>query len=93
MIKLSDIHPIGDHVAIRPIQVDAHQGLIVIPDSAKDATFVGEVLAVGELCESVIRKGQRVIYPKYGGSSIEVDSTEVIFMPETDILAVVKSNA
>lgn len=90
MIKVSDICPIGDHVAIMPITVDLHKGLIVIPDSAKDASFVGEIIAVGELCESVVRKGQRVIFPKYSGSSIEVEGKEIIFIPETDILALVK---
>jgi chaperonin GroES len=71
------------------------KGGIFLPDTAKEKPQEGEVVAVGpgRLSEDGkriamdVKKGDRVIYAKYGGSEIKIDDEELIILRESDILA------
>lgn len=90
------IRPLDDRVVVEPIEAEERTaGGIVLPDSAKERPQRGTVVAVGpgKLLESgqrgelSVHVGDEVIYGKYGGTDIKVNSDEVKILRESDILA------
>lgn len=91
------LKPLGDHVLVKPLSKEEKtQGGIILPDTAKEKPQAGEVVAVGpgRLLENgtrvqpEVKVGDKVIYAKYGGSEIKLDSDEYLILRETDILAI-----
>lgn len=90
------IRPLDDRVVVEPLEAETKTaGGIVLPDSAKEKPQKGKVIAVGEgkLLDSGVRspvsvkKGDQVLYGKYAGNEVVVDSKEYLIMRESDILA------
>ena len=73
------------------------KGGIIIPDTAKEKPVEGKVIAVGAgrikkdgtKIPLEIKKGDRVLFAKYGGTEITMDGEEYLMMKEDDILAVI----
>ena len=81
------LQPLADRLVVRPIEKEeVTKGGIFLPDTAKEKPQEGEVVAVGpgRLSEDGkriamdVKKGDRVIYAKYGGSEIKIDDEELI---------------
>ena len=102
MSKLT-IRPLGDRVLIEPLGKHELEGKtasgIVIPDTAeKERPEQGRVVAVGDgrrteqgaIVPPTVKKGQRVVFTKYGPSEIKVDGKEYLIAKEEDILAVIE---
>src|SRR6188508_291048 len=75
--------PLGDRVIVRLLeQEDKKKGGIIIPDTAKERPQEGEVVAVGkgrrtnsgERIEPEVKQGDRVLFAKYAGNEIEIES-------------------
>ena len=90
------LQPLGDRVVIKAIErEEVTKGGLVLPDTAKEKPQEGEVIAVGpgRLTEDgnriamEVKKGDRVIYAKYGGTEIKLEDEEFIILRESDILA------
>ena len=90
------IRPLDDRVVVEPLEAEEKTaGGILLPDSAKQKPQRGRVLAVGpgKLRDSGERsalnvvKGDEVIYGRYAGNDIEVESREIKILRESDILA------
>ena len=90
------LQPLADRVVVKPIErEEVTKGGIVLPDTAKEKPQEGEVIAVGpgRLSEdgkriaADVKVGDRIIYPKYGGTEITIDDEELIILRESDILA------
>ena len=90
------IEPLADRLVVKPIEKEeVTKGGIFLPDTVREKPQEGEVLAVGpgRLSEDGkriamdVKKGDRVIYAKYGGSEIKIDDEELIILRESDILA------
>jgi len=88
--------PMGDRVLVRPIErEDVSPGGIFLPDTAKEKPQEGEIIAVGpgRLTEDGsrvpmdLKKGELVLYAKYGGTEIKEDGTDYLMLSERDILA------
>jgi chaperonin GroES len=86
----------GDRVLVRPIErEDVSPGGIFLPDTAKEKPQEGEIVAVGpgRLTEDGsrvpmdLKKGELVLYAKYGGTEIKEDGTDYLMLSERDILA------
>jgi chaperonin GroES len=93
-----DIKPLGDRVVIEPVEAPQTSiGGIVIPDTAKEKTQEGVILAVGpgrktdkgEIVKLDLKTGDRVIYSKYSGSEIKLIGKEYLIISEKDVLAIV----
>ena len=93
-----NIKPLGDRVLVQPLkEVEQKKGGIIIPDSAKEKPQEGKVVALGtgKLDEDGnkipfnVKKGDKVLMPKYGGTEIKVEDKEYQIMREDDILAIV----
>ena len=59
-------------------------GLIVIPESAKESPPQGVVISIGNKVE-VVKEGDRVLYTKNVGVRAEFNKTEYLILREHDI--------
>ena len=94
-----NVKPLGDRVLVQPIeQAEAKKGGIIIPDSAKEKPQEGKVVALGtgkrdddgKLIAFTVKKGDRVLISKYGGTEIKIDGNDYLIMREDDILGVLE---
>jgi chaperonin GroES len=95
-VKSVKLEPLADRMVVRPIaREEVTKGGIVLPDTAKEKPQEGEVLAVGpgRMSDDGVRipmdikKGDVVLYSKYGGTEVKVEDEELIILRESDILA------
>ena len=93
------IKPLGDRVLIEQVEEkESKKGGIIIPDTAKEKPQEGVVIAIGDgKCDDSgkmipmnVKKGDKVLMPKYGGTEIKIDDKEYQIVREDDILAIIK---
>lgn len=88
-----NIRPLADRVLIEPTAAEeVTMGGIIIPDSAKEKPLKGKVLAVGNGTkdeEMILKVGDTVLYGKYAGTEIELESVKYLMMRQNDVLAVI----
>jgi chaperonin GroES len=92
------LRPLGDRVIVKPSEGEEKTASgLVIPDTAKEKPQEGTVVAVGpgryEDGKNVpmdVKKGDKIIYSKYGGTEVKIDGEEHLILSERDILAVVE---
>jgi len=94
------IKPLGDRVVVEPIEKDVETfagGQLVLPDTAKEKPQQGKIVAVGpgrldddgKRVPLDVKVGDVVVYAKYSGTTFKTeDGDEVLFIRESDILAV-----
>jgi len=84
------IKPMGDRVLVKMEQVEEKTaGGIFIPQTAQEKTQIAEVVAIGSDESITVKKGDRVMYDKYAGTSVKMDGVEHLILHMTDILAVI----
>lgn len=92
------IQPLADRVLVEPIkEAEMNKGGIIIPDTAKEKPQQGVVIAVGtgkvdEKGNKIpfnVKKGDKVLMPKYGGTEVKIDGKEYQIMREEDILGII----
>jgi chaperonin GroES len=84
------IEPLGARVLIRPQEKETETASgIILPETAKEKPQQGTIEAVGDEEEMVsgLAVGDRVLFPKYTGTEIEIDSVKYLIMEEGDVLA------
>ena len=90
------LEPLDDRVVVEPMEAESKtKGGIVLPDTAQEKQQKGKVIAVGpgrvaddgKRIPPTVKKGDKVIYAKYGGSEIDVDGKEYMILRESDVLA------
>ncbi len=92
------LKPLGDKVVVEVIdEPQTTAGGIVLPDTAKEKSQRGKVLAVGpgKVLDSGQREpmevevGQTVVFAKYGGTEVNVSGRELMILSQRDIHAIV----
>ncbi|NEW60379.1 co-chaperone GroES [Sulfurovum sp. bin170] len=64
---------------------------LIIPDSAKEKPLEGKVIALGKKAvKAGIKEGDKVVFPKFGGTEITIDGTEYLIMSSKNILGVMR---
>jgi chaperonin GroES len=93
------IQPLGDRVLVEPVKEDeVKKGGIIIPDTAKEKPQQGKVIAVGsgklddngKVIPLHVKKGDKVLMPKYGGTEIKIDNKDYLILREEDILGIIE---
>jgi chaperonin GroES len=93
-----NVRPLSDRVLVKPLdEKEVKKGGIIIPDTAKEKPQEGEVVALGtgKLDESgkkidfTVKKGDKVLISKYGGTEIKIDGDNYLIMREDDILGII----
>jgi chaperonin GroES len=91
-MEKTQVRPLGENVLIEPQEAKKKtaQG-IYLPESASGETpQEGKVAAVGESKDIKVKKGQTVIFRRYGGTDIKMGEKKYIILKNEDILAVVE---
>ena len=92
-----NIRPLGDRVLVQSIEEqEVKKGGIIIPDTAKEKPQEGKVVALGtgkrdedgKLIEFTVKKGDKVLISKYGGTEVKIDGESYLLMREDDILGI-----
>lgn len=87
------IKPLADRVLVEPQAAEEKTASgIIIPDSAKEKPQRGKIVAVGpgtkdEAME--VKVGDIVLYGKYAGTELTIDTIDYLIMKQSDILAVI----
>jgi chaperonin GroES len=93
------IKPLGDRVLVKPLEPkEVKSGGIIIPDTAKEKPQEGKVIEVGKgkmledgkIVPLEVKKGDKILYSKYGGTEIKLEGEEYLILKEEDILAIIK---
>ncbi len=93
------VRPLHDRIIVQQLEEEEKtKGGIIIPDTAKEKPFEGKVIAVGtgkvnkdgKKVPPEVKKGDRILYAKYGGTEVKIDGEEYLIMKEDDILAVIE---
>ena len=91
------IHPLADRIVVKPAEAEEKtKGGLYVPDTAKEKPVWGEVIAAGpgktteegKKVPMEVKVGDKVLYGKYSGTEITIDSQEVLIMRESDIFAI-----
>jgi chaperonin GroES len=89
------LRPLRDRVLVKRLEEkEVKKGGIIIPDTAKEKPQEGEVMAVGpgkvtddgKLQPMSVKVGDKILFGKYSGSEVKLDSEEYLIMHEGDIL-------
>jgi chaperonin GroES len=93
-----NIKPLGDRLLVEPLEEkETKKGGIIIPDSAKEKPQEGVVVALGtgktddngKKIAFEVKKGDRVLVSKYGGTEIKLDGKEYKIFSSDDLLAII----
>ncbi len=94
-----NVKPLGDRVLVEPVEEkEVKKGGIIIPDSAKEKPTEAVIIAVGtgktddngKKVPFEVKKGDRVLISKYGGTEIKLDDKEYKILNSDDLLAVLE---
>ena len=92
------IKPLGDRILVEPIEEqEEKKGGIIIPDSAKEKPQESKVIALGtgktdddgKKVPFEVKKGDKVLVSKYGGTEIKLDGKDYKILNSDDILAII----
>jgi chaperonin GroES len=90
--------PLHDRVLIKRLDKENKtKSGIIIPDTAKEKPAEGTVIAVGSgqlsdagvLVPLTLKKDDKVIFAKWGGTEVKIDDEEYLVMKESDILGII----
>ena len=93
----SKFRPLHDRVVVRRVDSEEKtKGGIIIPDSAKEKPQEGIVVALGtgktddngKKVAFEVKKGDRVLVSKYGGTEIKLDGKEYKIFGSDDLVAI-----
>jgi chaperonin GroES len=93
-----NVKPLGDRVLVEPVEEkEVKKGGIIIPDTAKEKPTEGIIVALGtgktdddgKKVPFEVKKGDRVLISKYGGTEIKLDGKEYKLLNADDLLAVI----
>ena len=95
----SNLHPLPGYALVEPqdAQKQTSSG-IYLPDSHDEKPQQGTVLAVGDdwvtehgaTIKAPVKKGDVVVYKKWGGNEVKVGNKEYQFLKFEDMLAIIK---
>jgi len=93
------IKPLHDRVIVQQEEQEQRtKGGIIIPDTVKEKPLIGKVIAVGEgrrlengtLIPLAVKKGDRVLFARFGGTEVELDGEKYLIMREEEILGILE---
>ncbi len=94
------LRPLHDRILVKRFEEgEARHGRIVIPDTAKEKPQEGKVVAVGtgkvtddgRKVPLAVKAGDRILFGKYSGNEVKLDSEEYLIMKEEDVLGILGS--
>ena len=92
------IRPLGDRILVEQLEAEEKTaGGIIIPNTAKEKPQQGKVIAAGhgkvddgKRVPLEVKKGDKILFSKYGGDDIKIDGKEYKILKEEDVLAIIE---
>jgi len=93
------LRPLQDRILVQRVEEETTtRGGIIIPDTAKEKPIEGKVIAVGKgkigddgkRIALEIKKDDRILFSKYGGTDIKIEGEEYLIMREDDVLGIIE---
>ncbi len=93
------IKPTSDHVLLEAVKAEKKKGGILLPETMeKDKSEKGKVISVGpgkmdnngKRIPMEIKKGDVVIFTKYGPREVKINDKEYLIASQEDILAIIQ---
>lgn len=93
------IRPLNDRILVKRLEEkEVTKGGIIIPDTAKEKPIEGKVVAVGKgkILENGdvraldVKEGDKVLFGKYAGTEIKIESEDFLMMREDDVLGIIE---
>lgn len=93
------IRPLHDRIIVQRLEENEKTaGGIIIPESAKEKPQRGKVVAIGKgkiqedgtVRPLDVKAGDTILFGKYAGTEIKIDTEERLIMREDDVLAVIE---
>ncbi|MGB5811310.1 MAG: co-chaperone GroES [Polyangiales bacterium] len=93
------IRPLHDRILVKRVkEEETTKGGIIIPDTAKEKPIEAKVVAVGtgrildsgEVRALAVKKGDLVLFGKYGGTEVKIEGEEHLILREDDILGIIE---
>jgi len=90
--------PLHDRVVVRRLESEEKsKGGIIIPDTAKEKSQEGVIVAVGpggrdetgKLTPLDVKAGDKVLCGKWSGTEVKIDGQDLLIVKESDILGIV----
>jgi chaperonin GroES len=96
-VTVSHLQPLAGYVLVEPAKSQKQTASgIYLPDAHEEKPQHGKVLAVGpatvvegQKIEAPVKKGDQVIYKKWGGNDLKIGDIEYQFLKFEDLLAVI----
>jgi len=94
--------PLHDRVVVRRVESEEKTaGGIIIPDTAQEKPQEGEIIAVGpgardetgKLVPLDVKVGDRILFGKWSGTEVKIDSEDLLIMKESDVMGVIEGKA
>jgi chaperonin GroES len=94
-----NLKPLGDRLVVKPLEGEEQTSTgIYLPESAKEKPQQGEVVAAGPGARDDdgnriamdVSVGDIVLFARYSGTNIKLESTDVLILKESDVLALVE---
>lgn len=89
------IKPLGDRVVLKSVEAEEKTASgIILTGAAKEKPQFAQVVAVGsgivdgKTVDMEIKVGDKVIYNKYAGTEVKIDSEEYIVLKQEEIVGV-----
>jgi chaperonin GroES len=96
-LNLMTVRPLHDRVLIKRIdEQETVRGGIIIPDTAKEKSQEGEVIAVGtgkmlengSVAALEVKAGDRILFGKYSGTEIKLEGQDYLILREDEIVGI-----
>ena len=93
------LKPLSDRVVVEPIEKDEiTAGGIALPETAKEEPQQGTIVAIGpgkrdengQRIMMDVAVGDKVLFARYGGSSLKHEGKEYLILREDEILALIE---
>ncbi len=93
------LRPLHDRILVKRVEEEKQtKGGIIIPDTATEKPIEGNVVAVGKgkiaddgkTIALDVKKGDRILFGKYGGTDVKIEGIEYLIMREDDVLGIIE---
>ena len=97
--KKTKIQPLDDRVLVKPSEAEEKtRSGIFLPEGAKEKPMTGTVVAVGPgkvnddgtRTAISVKKGNKVVFGKYGGTEVDLDGEQHMIVRESELLGVIE---
>jgi chaperonin GroES len=95
-----NFRPLHDRVVVRRIDAEQRSDAgIIIPDTAQEKPYQGEVLAVGPGARNSdgnrlpidVHVGDIVLFGKWSGTEVKVDGEDLLIIKESDLMGTLEA--